>query len=354
MIFNFNPKEYCFSSAIPDNFVMTGFQGDVVTIRIFLNRDVSPIFSTDIAAYKGRASIYDLRGIIEGYMEKHGLAFATCTLKIQEDRNDYALGEFTIFYCNLLINMDCKQFLLSHFLYSENTRLVPRDMQFDLQYFVFPNESGASSTQFLVQAVDGSVASYSVQGNWVVPKELEFRYEDVNMDDLLASLPEGVNGKLLGVSFYRGKRTFSIFFTDETPSLSISFRNEFNVSDVLFVDAQTKRKLSFERATALCCGESSFYDDNTEVVYESETASLSPTLAQALTNALLSSFVRIVSHDFPNGTNVLITDVESELSDVPNATNRVKFNWKQVKKQRVMVGATPKRIFNNMYNNNFS
>ena len=173
MIFNFNPKEYCFSSAIPDNFVMTGFQGDVVTIWIFLNRDVSPIFSTDIAAYKGRASIYDLRGIIEGYMETHGLAFATCTIKFQEDRNDYALGEFTIFYCNLLINMDCKLFLLSHFLYSENTRLVPRDMQFDLQYFVFPNESGASSTQFLVQAVDGAVASYSVQGNWVVPKELE-------------------------------------------------------------------------------------------------------------------------------------------------------------------------------------
>lgn len=147
-------------------------------------------------------------------METHGLAFATCTIKFQENRNDFALGEFTIFYCNLLINMDCKQFLLSHFLYSENTRLVPRDLQFDLQfdlqYFVFPNESGASSTQFLVQAVDGAVASYSVQGNWVVPKELEFRYEDVNMEDLLASLPEGVNGKLLGGSFYRGKRTFSI------------------------------------------------------------------------------------------------------------------------------------------------
>ena len=66
------------------------------------------------------------------------------------------------------------------------------------------------------------------------------------------------SARLARVPFYRGKRTFSIFFTDETSSLSISFRNEFNVSDVLFVDAQTKRKLSFERATALCCGETSF------------------------------------------------------------------------------------------------
>ena len=73
------------------------------------------------------------------------------------------------------------------------------------------------------------------------------------------------------------------------------------MSDVLFVDAQTKRKLSFERATALCCDEISFYNDNTEVGYESEAVSLSPTLAQMLTNALLFPFVRIVSHDFPNG-----------------------------------------------------
>ena len=51
---------------------------------------------------------------------------------------------------------------------------------------------------------------------------------------------------------------------------------------------------------------------------------------------------------------MLITDVKSELSDVSNAINRVKFNWKQVKKQRMMVGSTPKRIFNNTYNNNFS
>ena len=53
-------------------------------------------------------------------------------------------------------------------------------------------------------------------------------------------------------------------------------------------------------ASSLYWGETFFYDDNAEVVYESETASLSPTLAQMLT------------------------------------------------------GSTPKRIFNNTYNNNFS
>ena len=40
-------------------------------------------------------------------------------------------------------------------------------------------------------------------------------------------------------------------------------------------------------ASSLYWGETFFYDDNAEVVYESETASLSPTLAQMLTGSTL-------------------------------------------------------------------
>lgn len=36
-------------------------------------------------------------------------------------------------------------------------------------------------------------------------------------------------------------------------------------------------------ASSLYWGETFFYDDNAEVIYENETASLSPTLAQKLT-----------------------------------------------------------------------
>ena len=38
-------------------------------------------------------------------------------------------------------------------------------------------------------------------------------------------------------------------------------------------------------ASSLYSGETFFYDDNAEVVYENETASLSPTLAQKLTGS---------------------------------------------------------------------
>ena len=54
---------------------------------------------------------------------------------------------------------------------------------------------------------------------------------------------------------FRGKRTFTFFLTDEVPTLTLIFQNEFNVSDTLYLTAQTKRKVSFDRSFAVCCGQ---------------------------------------------------------------------------------------------------
>ena len=56
-------------------------------------------------------------------------------------------------------------------------------------------------------------------------------------------------------------------------------------------------------ASSLYCGETFFYDDNAEVVYENETASLSPTLAQSKClrvlrlNVSLITRITITSHN---------------------------------------------------------
>ena len=132
---------------------------------------------------------------------------------------------------------------------------------------------------------------------------------------------------------FRGKRTFTFFLTDEVPTLTLFFQNEFNVNDTLYLTAQTKRKVSFDRSFAVCCGESSAYDDNTEVEYESETSSLSYSFARHLTQALQFHKLYLISPELPVGSSILITDIESELSDATNANNHVKFKWKPLRKQ---------------------
>lgn len=355
MNFNFNPQTYAFTSSIPDIFKVSDFQGSSVYLAIYINRSEEPIFSTTLYAYGGKASIYDLRSIIESYMEEKSLTHATCSFHLQENRNDYTLGEFTLIYCRFLIqSADCKQFLQSHFLTTHAVRLVPHGFQMDLQYFVFPDETGQCSTQFVLQPEDGSVPiSLTVSDLPIASKQFALKYEDLNEDDLMGQLPQDTKGKLLSVTLYRGARTFTLFFTDELPTLSLTFQNEFNAVDVLYLTAQTKRKLSFERSTAVCCGESSSYDDNTEVEYESETSALSYAFAKHLTSALQSFSLFLQSPDFPTGTSILITDIESELSDATNTTCSVKFKWKPLRQQPILTYTRKRNIFNAIYNNTF-
>ena len=102
MNFNFNPLTYDFTSSIPDVFEMSDFQDSSVYLAIYLNRSQSPVFSTTLYAYGGKASIYDLRSIIENCMEAKQLVHAMCSFRMQVDRIDYTLGEFTLVYSSLL------------------------------------------------------------------------------------------------------------------------------------------------------------------------------------------------------------------------------------------------------------
>lgn len=355
MQYNYNPQGFSFTSSIPDIFKVFDFQGSSVYLAIYINRSEEPVFSTTLYAYGGKASIYDLRSIIESYMEEKSLVHAACSFRMQVDRNDFTLGEFTLIYCKPQIqNADCKQFLQSHFLTTHAVRLVPHGFQLDLQYFVFPDETGQCSTQFVLQPEDGSdPISLTVSDLSIASKQFALKYEDLNEYDLMELLPQGTKGKLLSVTLYRGARTFTLFFTDELPTLALTFQNEFNAVDVLYLTAQTKRKLSFERSTAVCCGESSSYDDNTEVEYESETSALSYAFAKHLTSALQSYSLFLQSPDFPVGTSILITDIESELSDATNTTCSVKFKWKPLRQQPILTYTRKRNIFNAIYNNTF-
>ena len=355
MQYNYNPQGFSFTSSIPDIFKVSDFQGSSVYLAIYINRSEEPVFSTTLYAYGGQASIYDLRSIIENYMEAKQLVHATCSFRMQVDRNDFTLGEFTLIYCKPQIqNADCKQFLQSHFLTHHAVRLVPHDFQIDLQYFVFPDETGQCSTLFVIQPEgESQPISLSVSALPIVSKQFDLCFEDLNEDDLLAQLPQGTKGKLLSVTLYRGARTFTLFFTDEPPTLTLYYYNAFNVYDTLYLTAQTKRKLSFDRSTAICCGQSSSYDDNTEVEYESETSALSYLQAKHVTYALQSHTLFLISSDYPSSTSILITDIESELSDATNANNHVKFKWKPLCKQVPFTVPRLHNIFNQVYNNTF-
>ena len=119
---------------------------------------------------------------------------------------------------------------------------------------------------------------------------------------------------------------------------------------------ETKRKVSFDRSFAVCCGQSSAYDDNndnTEIEYESEKSSLCYTFAHHLTQASQSHKLYLIPPELPVGSSILVTDIESELSDATNANNHVKFKWKPLRKQVPFTVPRLLNTFNQVYNNTF-
>ena len=89
-------------------------------------------------------------------------------------------------------------------------------------------------------------------------------------------------------------------------------------------------------------------------MFESESSALAPSEARQLTTALQSSSLFIVSPDYPQGTSILVTDIESELSDASNELCHVKFTWKPVRQQPVLSAAKHTRIFSPTYNRTFN
>ena len=76
-------------------------------------------------------------------------------------------------------------------------------------------------------------------------------------------------------------------------------------------------------------------------------------LTRHLTQALQSHKLYLISPELPMGSSILITDIESELSDATNANNHVKFKWKPLRKQVPFTVPRSHNIFNQVYNNTF-
>ena len=356
MTFNYNPTDYSFTSAIPDVFTISDFQGEAVFLRIYLNRSQYEVFSTTLYAYQNVVSIYDLRSVIESYMEEHHLVYCDCTFQIIVDRTDYSIPEFKLIYCHAAVNADCRDFLQSHFLVDSAVRLVPHGWSFDLSYFVFPNETATCSTHLVVQPTSGEEPQIvDLVDTPINSTQFQQCTIDLNEEDLLARVPSSLGScQLLSATIYCGAHSFTLFFRDELPTLWLYFSNSFNCTDVFPITATTKRKLAFSRSTAICCGKSSSYDDQTEVEFESETSALTPSEARQLTTALQFSSLLIISPDYPQGTSILVTDIESELSDASNELCHVKFTWKPVRQQPTLSVSKQPRIFSSTYNRTFN
>lgn len=134
---------------------------------------------------------------------------------------------------------------------------------------------------------------------------------------------------LLSATITLGKRSFSIFFSDEEPPRIFYFKNAYNIEESAYIFGTAKMKSVFSNKQASISGITSFYDRSKEVTWEVETSALLPEEACWL-NQLFDSPSAYINVSNALREYVLFDGVTSEISDADNDTIRLKFSYRYV------------------------
>ncbi|MBP5560967.1 MAG: hypothetical protein J6X70_04105 [Muribaculaceae bacterium] len=140
-------------------------------------------------------------------------------------------------------------------------------------------------------------------------------------------------------SIHAGQRAFTYYVQRHEPSLSLYFRNAYNVYELCTLQAVTTHKPKVDRSIAVTHRLSTFYNQQNEKQYEVETSGLTMEQARWIEQLFYSHDVRMatVRTDFDEGNYgsynpqympiILITDFTCEIHDRDGELNTVKFTY---------------------------
>ena len=320
----------------------------ILTDKEYIDIDITmsskKLLSERYYATDGKVLLYDLRSLVEQAMRPSGLAvmqlYFEAYVDIPDDHSDdYDRSGFMVIYCDRDIDIyDFEPLLKSHFLTAAASRRVAPESFVFLPFFAFNGElvNYEIFVDYVLKGTSGhcwfagpyqqmTASSDGVWTHTIFCKEIQRQAEDM----------VGAEIELTAFTVRVGDRAAS-FFIDKSLSDTrpFYFRNCFNVPDNLFVPAVTSAKTKVDRSLAVLGTVSQFYDANCEQTFDVQSGGLTADECSLVEQMICSNDVRTpyesatYDGDFDTMRPVLITDSASEIADVPEMPNMVKFTWR--------------------------
>ena len=329
------------TAELPDNIEIAI---DGASAEVFVMIGAVPIFQTTLFAYEGRVTLYDLRAIMEEYLQSttHPMTIASIWVNDVAAEETYISPEMYVVFSDFLIQ-DTSTFFRNHFLTTRSSFRIYRDGVQMLSWL--------GNTDETVDCYTDAV-SLDDSGNAIVTRievaPIRYRYPEISGDEInVQEIAAQVNGKLVSFTVHRGSRSMTFYVTDEKPDIVFSFRNAFNVIENAELYAVTTIKQKVEHSEANCQRNRIFYDKSTEHSFEVETAALSYEEAVWLQQLVASHNVT------KDEREILITDSEAEISDSDSDTNRHKFTYKFARNEQTLIPPTIPQVFSEEYQSPF-
>ena len=324
-------NEYSTLYEVPDYFTITQVDKYVdVTIRV-QNQD---IYSTTLYEDgSGKAYFYGFRQLLAQNMEGRYLTLASLAVYAAHEDGMESYEDKYILFSKVFFYEEQGDFMKNIFLNTRSYYVVPRSEYMPLSLFMDGSEVPGLSGTAVFKMEDGRIYTYDFTRttyNYNLP-HIYYFYLCADAIQRQIEQAEGADsgelGTLVSFSVRAGKRSVTIYVTDEEPAIYFDFRNAFNVDERIFIYGSMKLKTSFDRKEASLGGNTTFYNMSEERKYEVETVPMTMEEAEWFNEFLGSHYVeRELNQDWQ--PTVLISDISSEISDSAKDLIKMKFSWR--------------------------
>ena len=299
-----------------------------VTVTITINE--VEVYSSPYYIYGLKAYVRDIRSIVEAAMLQKDLAIAKFLLTVKDYENfTYNTGNVIVIYSHLKSLSGSEQQLTKSFLSTRKSALLSRSCPFSLYNYAVPYMQ-VYHYCYIYYTIPSSreiiTATYTFGNKQSdTPKIIPTDASYAKLQELLAQR-NILDATIHRVYYYLDGREFNIYFTPDTPSDTFQFKGNFNLWETVCLFGATTSKMEIDRSEAVCGNKVAYYDTTVKVKHEVETAPLTLSEAQFLTQ-LLSS--QEITREVADGlfAPVIISDISSEVSDNNSNPIRLKFTW---------------------------
>lgn len=324
---------------------LTGTTKNYVYVNLLYNS--YSFFYCTVTKVNGRYVIYDMRSAIEERFRTLGLSCGYLTLCYDEEIfqfDDEHRFEFYVVYCdkNLPAAMDSVHLINKIFLYSKDYVLLSRQSPVNIVGFdMYWYHKMTLRYSFLVEGSNElQELEYEMDADRR-PFELQMSYPEMVAD--VKSHRESEEGvSIVSVRFYSHGRIYSVFFADFTPTLTIAYRNMFNVLCYLDLMAKVKKKQITNKSEATINNMMVFYDQNSYEEYEVEVMPLNDDQAELINEMFYSHYKAIKLGD--NSKEVVITSYDSYISNDRGKATPMKFKFRY--SNPIPVASLPEAAYN--------
>ena len=361
-----------FSSQVPDISITVSDDNEA---EVMIDTQDVNIFSAVHFPYGHNIDIHDVRSVIEYYLRDRNISHDTFLLRVKHNDTTTTLATFQVLYLEQHFTGDIGEFLRNNFLTTMSAKLTsPKATEF-LHFFI---EAGVQEliTYQVVASVEGIAGGepriYTMrencgQYNYSRIYKLEITYEV--LVGIVESPADGRPRDKITVhaySIHAGQRAFTYYVQRHEPSLSLYFRNAYNVYELCALQAVTTHKPKVDRSIAVTHRLSTFYNQQNEKQYEVETSGLTMEQARWIEQLFYSHDVRMatVRTDFEEENYgsynpqympiILITDFTCEIHDRDGELNTVKFTYQYQDRRTYLptdyLSVDHDRIFTDPYN----